>query len=267
MRRLLEVLPCGSPGGARAAVEVVRAAPFPIAVLPRSAEPGAARHDGNGRVPSASSSRAWRASGRSTAMGLSVARKLIETTGVEGEMTPGSEIGLRIDQTLTQDATRTLVMLEFERLGIARVRTELSAQYVDHNLLQTDFRNADDHLFLRSALKRRLWFSKPGNGVSHPVHMQRFGAPGSTLLGFGLAHERGRVARDAGDRNRRPGGRAGDGRRAVLREDAPDLGRASNRGTAGLGERRTRSSRCCVGTTSTAASGASSSTTALAWPH
>ncbi len=118
------------------------------------------------------------------AAGLSVARKLIEAHLLDGEMTPGSEIALRIDQTLTQDATGTMVMLEFEQLGLDRVRTELSVQYVDHNLLQTDFRNADDHLFLRSAARKwGLWFSKPGNGVSHPVHMQRFGVPGKTLLG------------------------------------------------------------------------------------
>lgn len=99
-------------------------------------------------------------------------------------MAPGSGIGLKIDQTLTQDATGTLVMLEFEALGLPRVRTELSAQYVDHNLLQEDFKNADDHLFLRSACKKfGLWYSRPGNGVSHPVHMERFGVPGKTLLG------------------------------------------------------------------------------------
>jgi aconitate hydratase len=117
-------------------------------------------------------------------MGKAVAHKLIEAHLVDGEMTPGSEIGLRIDQTLTQDATGTMVILEFEQLGLDRVRTELSAQYVDHNILQVDFRNADDHLFLRSACRKwGIWFSKPGNGVSHPVHMQRFGIPGKTLLG------------------------------------------------------------------------------------
>jgi aconitate hydratase len=117
-------------------------------------------------------------------MGSSVARKLIESHLIDGQMTPGEEIALRIDQTLTQDATGTMVMLEFEALGLPEVQTELSAQYVDHNLLQADFRNADDHLFLRSAARKwGMWFSKPGNGVSHPVHMQRFGAPGKTLLG------------------------------------------------------------------------------------
>ncbi|HEX5195424.1 MAG TPA: aconitate hydratase [Solirubrobacteraceae bacterium] len=117
-------------------------------------------------------------------MNGSVAHKLIDAHLLDGQMTPGHEIALRIDQTLTQDATGTMVMLEFEALGVREVKPELCAQYVDHNLLQADFRNADDHLFLRSAARKwGLWFSKPGNGVSHPVHMQRFGAPGKTLLG------------------------------------------------------------------------------------
>ena len=117
-------------------------------------------------------------------MGYSVAHKLIESHLVEGRMHPGEEIGLKIDQTLTQDATGTMVMLEFEAMQIPGVKTELSAQYVDHNLLQTDFKNADDHLFLRSACRKfGLWYSRPGNGVSHPVHMERFGVPGRTLLG------------------------------------------------------------------------------------
>ncbi|MFQ5948857.1 MAG: aconitate hydratase, partial [Acidimicrobiia bacterium] len=103
---------------------------------------------------------------------------------VDGEMAIGEEIGIRIDQTLTQDATGTLVMLELEAMGIDAVRTELSAQYVDHNLVQEDHRNADDHLFLRSACQRfGVWYSRPGNGVSHPVHQERFGKPGKTLLG------------------------------------------------------------------------------------
>lgn len=117
-------------------------------------------------------------------MGRNVAQKLIESHLVSGEMAPGSEIALAIDQTLTQDATGTMVMLELEAMGLDRVRTELSVQYVDHNLLQTDSRNADDHLFLYSASQRfGIWFSKPGNGVSHPVHMQRFGIPGKTMAG------------------------------------------------------------------------------------
>lgn len=115
---------------------------------------------------------------------MNVAQKLIQAHLLEGEMIPGQEIALRIDQTLCQDATGTLVMLELEAMNIARVKTELSAQYVDHNLIQEDFKNADDHLFLRSASQRfGIWFSRPGNGVSHPVHMENFGKPGKTLLG------------------------------------------------------------------------------------
>jgi aconitate hydratase len=117
-------------------------------------------------------------------MGKNVTQKLIATHLVAGRMQPGEEIGLRIDQTLTQDATGTMVMLEFDAMQIPRVKTEVSAQYVDHNLLQTDFKNADDHLFLLSACKKfGVWYSRPGNGVSHPVHMERFGIPGRTLLG------------------------------------------------------------------------------------
>ena len=113
-----------------------------------------------------------------------VAQKLIESHLVSGEMVLGNEIGLKIDQTLTQDATGTMVMLELEAMGVKKVHTEVSAQYVDHNLLQTDFKNADDHLFLQSACKKfGVWFSRPGNGVSHPVHMETFGKPGKTLLG------------------------------------------------------------------------------------
>jgi aconitate hydratase len=117
-------------------------------------------------------------------MAHNVTQKLIESHMVEGTLDPGSGIALRIDQTLTQDATGTTVMLELEAMGLDRVRTELSAQYVDHNLLQTDSRNADDHLFLLSACRRfGIWYSRPGNGVSHPVHQQRFGIPGKSLLG------------------------------------------------------------------------------------
>jgi aconitate hydratase len=117
-------------------------------------------------------------------MPQSVAHKLIASHLVDGDMRPGREIGLRIDQTLTQDATGTLVMLSVEAMGIDRVRTEVSAQYVDHNILQEDSKNPDDHLFLRSACRRfGLWYSRPGNGVSHPVHMERLGVPGKTLLG------------------------------------------------------------------------------------
>jgi aconitate hydratase len=117
-------------------------------------------------------------------MPRNVARKLIESHLESGEMTPGEEIAISIDQTLTQDATGTLVMQELEALGLDQARTEVSAQYVDHNLLQTDEKNAEDHEYLRTAAQRfGLWFSKPGNGVSHPTHMQRFGIPGKTMVG------------------------------------------------------------------------------------
>jgi aconitate hydratase len=116
--------------------------------------------------------------------GCNLAQQLIAAHLADGEMRPGTEIALSVDQTLTQDATGTLVMLELEALGLDRVTTEASVQYVDHNLLQADSKNPDDHLFLRSACRRfGLWYSKPGNGVSHPVHMQRFGIPGKLLAG------------------------------------------------------------------------------------
>jgi len=115
---------------------------------------------------------------------MNVAQKLIQSHLVDGELRPGEEIGLRIDQTLTQDATGTLVMLELEAMELDRVKTEVSVQYVDHNLFQEDFKNPDDHLFLYSACDRfAIWYSRPGNGVSHPVHQERFGRPGKTLLG------------------------------------------------------------------------------------
>ncbi|MFC0015835.1 MULTISPECIES: aconitate hydratase [Allobacillus] len=117
-------------------------------------------------------------------MGLNVTQKLIQDHLTSGEMVPGKEIGLKIDQTLTQDATGTMVMLELEAMGLDQAKTEASAQYVDHNLIQDDYRNPDDHLFLRSAANRfGLYYSRPGNGVSHPVHMQRLSRPGRTMLG------------------------------------------------------------------------------------
>jgi aconitate hydratase len=117
-------------------------------------------------------------------MGKTVTEKLLAAHLVEGTLQKGEEIGIRIDQTLTQDATGTMAYLEFEATGIPRVQTELSVCYVDHNLVQSDFRNADDHRFLQSvARKYGLYFSPPGNGISHQVHLERFGAPGKTLLG------------------------------------------------------------------------------------
>jgi aconitate hydratase len=117
-------------------------------------------------------------------MAMNITRKILSSHLVEGRLLPGEEIAIRIDQALLQDATGTMAMLEFESLGVPRVQVELAAQYVDHNLLQTDFRNADDHRYLQSACRRYgIHFSRPGNGISHHVHMERFGAPGKTLLG------------------------------------------------------------------------------------
>ncbi|OGW27290.1 MAG: aconitate hydratase [Nitrospirae bacterium GWC2_57_13] len=117
-------------------------------------------------------------------MKRNLTQKILESHLVEGEFQPGIEIAITIDHTLLQDATGTLAMLEFEALGIYGVKAELAAQYVDHNLLQADNKNADDHRFLQTAAARYgVHFSKPGNGVSHQVHMERFGVPGKTLLG------------------------------------------------------------------------------------
>jgi aconitate hydratase len=117
-------------------------------------------------------------------MAMNITQKIIQAHLLTGEMKPGSEVALRIDQTLCQDATGTLVMLELEAMNLDRVKTEVSAQYVDHNLIQEDYKNADDHLFLQSAAQRfGVWYSRPGNGVSHPIHMENFGKPGKTMLG------------------------------------------------------------------------------------
>ncbi len=117
-------------------------------------------------------------------MGKSIVEKIIGAHLVSGEMIPGSEVALRIDQTLTQDATGTMAYLEFETMKIPRVRTELSVAYVDHNTLQSGFENADDHRYLQSvAAKHGVYFSRPGNGICHQVHLERFGIPGKTLIG------------------------------------------------------------------------------------
>src|SRR5574341_1413326 len=117
-------------------------------------------------------------------MGQSLAHKVIASHLVSGRMVPGEEIGLRIDQTLTQDATGTMAYLQFEALGLPRVRTKLSVSYVDHNMLQAGFENADDHRYLQSvAAKYGIVFSRPGNGICHQVHLERFAVPGATLLG------------------------------------------------------------------------------------
>ncbi len=117
-------------------------------------------------------------------MGLTLTEKILQEHLVSGTLEPGNEIAIRIDQTLTQDATGTMVYLQFESMEIPRVKTELSVSYIDHNTQQSDYRNMDDHRFLQSAAKRfGLSFSRPGNGICHQVHLERFGAPGKTLLG------------------------------------------------------------------------------------
>lgn len=117
-------------------------------------------------------------------MGLTITEKILKEHIVEGEMKPGKEIGIKIDQTLTQDATGTMAYLEFESMGLDSVKTELSVAYIDHNTLQSGFMNADDHQFIQSAAaKFGLYFSKPGNGICHQVNLERFSAPGKTLIG------------------------------------------------------------------------------------
>lgn len=117
-------------------------------------------------------------------MGLTLAEKILKEHIVDGEMIKGSEIGIKIDQTLTQDATGTMAYLEFEAMGVPRVKTERSVAYIDHNTLQNGFENADDHRFIGSVCKKHgIYFSRPGNGICHQVHLERFGAPGKTLIG------------------------------------------------------------------------------------
>ena len=117
-------------------------------------------------------------------MGYTIAQKIIKNHLVSGEMIPGTEIGLRIDQTLTQDATGTMAYLQLEAMGIDRVKTELSVAYIDHNTLQAGFENADDHRYIQTVTKKHgIRFSRPGNGICHQVHLERFGVPGKTLIG------------------------------------------------------------------------------------
>ena len=117
-------------------------------------------------------------------MGLNLTQKIFKEHLVSGEILPGKEVSIKIDQTLTQDATGTMAYLQFEALGLDRVRTELSVSYVDHNMLQTGFENADDHRYLQTVAARYgIVFSRPGNGICHQVHLERFGKPGKTMLG------------------------------------------------------------------------------------
>src|SRR5215217_3589292 len=117
-------------------------------------------------------------------MPQNIVQKIFAAHFVSGEMKAGHEVAIHIDQTLTQDATGTMSYLQFEAMGIPRVRTDVSVSYVDHNMLQTGFENADDHRFLQSiAEKYGIYFSRPGNGICHQVHLERFSGPGQTLLG------------------------------------------------------------------------------------
>ena len=117
-------------------------------------------------------------------MGYNIAQKLIKSHLVSGQMIPGTEISIKVDQTLTQDATGTVAYLQFESMGVDRVKTERSVAYIDHNTLQSGFENADDHRYIQTVCsKHGIYFSRPGNGICHQVHLERFGKPGKTLLG------------------------------------------------------------------------------------
>jgi aconitate hydratase len=117
-------------------------------------------------------------------MGLNIAEKIIKEHFVSGEMMPGKMVSIKIDQTLTQDATGTMAYLQFEAMGVDRVKTERSVAYIDHNTLQSGFENADDHKYIQTVCKKYgIYYSRPGNGICHQVHLERFGKPSKTLLG------------------------------------------------------------------------------------
>ena len=150
-------------------------------------------------------------------MSENLTRRLIREHLVSGDMRPGQEVALKIDQTLTQDATGTMAYLEFESIGIPRVKTELSVSYIDHNCVQIGYRNADDHVFLQTLAKKYgIYLSKPGNGICHQVHMERFGIPGKTLLGYANR----RMSWHAGHRGRGTGCSHGDGRNPLSCKNA-----------------------------------------------
>ncbi len=174
-------------------------------------------------------------------MGLTLAQKIIKNHIVSGEMTVGSEIGLKIDQTLTQDATGTMAYLEFEAMGVPRVKTERSVAYIDHNTLQSGFENADDHRFIQTVAKKHgIWFSRPGNGICHQVHLERFGIPGQDPDRLGQPHAHRRRHRHAGHRRGRLGRRGGHGRRRVLYHHAEDAARRADRQALPVGFRQGR---------------------------
>ena len=141
---------------------------------------------------------------REDKMGLTLAEKILKSHTVDGEFKKGCEIGLKIDQTLTQDATGTMAYIEFLAMDIDRVKTERSVAYVDHNTLQSGFENADDHRFIASVCKKHgLYYSRPGNGICHQVHLERFGAPGKTPARLGQPYSNRRRNRHDSDRRGR----------------------------------------------------------------
>ena len=122
-------------------------------------------------------------------MGKSLAYKILENHLKSGKMIPGEEISIGIDYTLTQDSTGTMAYLQFEAMGVPRVKTKKSVAYIDHNTLQSGFENADDHKYIQTVAKKHgIYFSRPGNGICHQVNLERFGVPGATLLGLSLIH-------------------------------------------------------------------------------
>jgi aconitate hydratase len=171
-------------------------------------------------------------------LGNTLTQKIIGEHLLSGNMVPGEEVGIRIDQTLTQDATGTMAYLEFEAMGIERVKTELSVAYIDHNTLQTGFENADDHRFIQSVAKKRgILFSKPGNGICHQVHLERFGVPGNTLIGSDSHTPTGGASVGLFHRSRRTGCCRCHGRRRLLHYHAGGSVRSSQRSAFSLGIR------------------------------
>ena len=163
-------------------------------------------------------------------MGQTLAQKIIQQHLVSGTMQAGREIAIRIDQTLTQDSTGTMAYLQFEAMGLPRVQTELSVAYIDHNTLQTGSENADDHKYIQTVAKKYgIRFSKPGNGVCHQVHIERFAVPGKTLLGSDSHTPTCGGPRHAGDWRRRPGCRGCHGRAALLADYAENHQNRTNR--------------------------------------
>ena len=184
-------------------------------------------------------------------MGETIAQKIIRSHLVSGEMKVGSDIGLRIDQTLTQDATGTMAYLEFEAMGVPRVKTERSVAYIDHNTLQTGFENADDHRFIQSVAKKHgIYYSRPGNGICHQVHLGAVWHSRQNPDRVGQPYPHRRRHRHAGYGRGRPGRGGRDGRRRLLHHHAENGAHQSDRQAAAPTSRpRTLFSRCCAAMT------------------